>query len=63
VGSTRELTAEGKYQLKPVVRGWREMVASLLGPEPGSRGTCAVGSRCQATLVKTVKSSLCYSEL
>jgi hypothetical protein len=34
------------------------MFASLLGREPGSRGTSAVGSRCQATLVKAVKSSL-----
>jgi hypothetical protein len=30
--------------LKPAVIGWREMVASLLGREPGSRGTSAVGS-------------------
>jgi hypothetical protein len=40
-----------------------EMVASLRGLEPGSRGTSAVGSRCQATLVKTAKSSLFYSKL
>jgi hypothetical protein len=30
-----------------------EMVASLREHEPGSRGTSAVGSRCQATLVTT----------
>jgi hypothetical protein len=55
VGSALELIAEGKYELKPEVRGWREMVASLRGRGPGSRGTSAVGSHCQATLVKTVK--------
>jgi hypothetical protein len=34
------------------------MVASLRGREPGSRGTSAVESRCQATLEKTEESSL-----
>jgi hypothetical protein len=63
VSPAQKLTAEGKYQLKPAVSGWHEMVASLWGREPGSRGTPATGSRCQATLVKTVKSGLCYSEL
>jgi hypothetical protein len=40
-----------------------EMVASLPRREPGSRRTSAVESRCQATLLKTLKSSLCYIEL
>jgi hypothetical protein len=56
VSSARELTAEGKYQLEPASSGRHEMVVSLRGREPGSRGTPAVGSFCQATLVKTVKS-------
>jgi hypothetical protein len=55
VSSARELTAGGKYQVKSAVRGWREMVPSLRGREPGSRGTSAVAIRCQATLVKTVR--------
>jgi hypothetical protein len=38
-----------KYQLKPVVRGWRGMVARLRGREPGSRRTSAFGSRYQTT--------------
>jgi hypothetical protein len=38
VSSARELTAEGKYQQKPAVRGWLEMVASLGEHEPGSIG-------------------------
>jgi hypothetical protein len=52
-------------QWRESVWSWQleEMVASLRGLEPGSRGTSAIGSRCQATLVETVKSSLCYSEL
>jgi hypothetical protein len=58
VSSAQELTAERKYQLKPAVRGWREMVVSLQGREPGSRGTSAVENRCQAKLVKTEESSL-----
>jgi hypothetical protein len=39
----------GKYQLKPEVGVWRwsEMVASLQGREPRSRGTSAVESHCQ----------------
>jgi hypothetical protein len=49
VSSARGLTAEGDR---------REMVSSLLGREPGSRGTSTVESRCQATLMKTAKSSL-----
>jgi hypothetical protein len=56
VSSGQKLKAEEKYQLKPAVRGWLEMVASLWGREPRSRATPAVGSHCQATLVKTVKS-------
>jgi hypothetical protein len=58
VSSARELIAGGKYQLKPASRGRRQMVAILRGREPGSRGTSAVGSRCQATLEKTDESSL-----
>jgi hypothetical protein len=53
--SAGELTAEENYQLKPASRDQREMVTSLRGREPGSRGTSAVEGRCQATLVKTVK--------
>jgi hypothetical protein len=56
VSSAWELTAERKYQLKPVIRGWCEMVDSLRGCEPGSRGMSAVGSHCQAMVVRTVKS-------
>jgi hypothetical protein len=56
VTSAWELTAEGKYRLKPAVRGWNEMVTSLRGCEPGSSGTSTVGSCRQAMLVKTVKS-------
>jgi hypothetical protein len=56
VSSAWELIAEGKYQLKPAVRSWCEMVASLWGCEPGSRGTSTIASRCQATLVKNVTS-------
>jgi hypothetical protein len=52
-------------QSRESVLSWQleEMVASLRGREPESRGTSAVESRCQATLVKTVESRLCYSEL
>jgi hypothetical protein len=50
VSSARGRTAEAS--------GWREMVASLRGREPGSKETSAVESRCQATLVKTEESSL-----
>jgi hypothetical protein len=38
VSSARELTAEGKYQLKPADRGWPEMVADPEAEErPPSR--------------------------
>jgi hypothetical protein len=48
-----------------LVWSWQleELVVSLRGREPGIRGTSAVKSRSQATLVKTVKGGLCYSEL
>jgi hypothetical protein len=58
VSSFWELTAEGKCQLKPAVWGWREMIASLPGHEPRRRGTSAIRSPCQATLMKTKESSL-----
>jgi hypothetical protein len=56
VNSTQELTTEGKYQLKPGVRSWHEMVTSLRRHELGSREMSAMRNLCQATLVKTVKS-------
>jgi hypothetical protein len=36
------------------VWGWREMVASLQGLEPGSRGTSAVGSRYRSTWLRAL---------
>jgi hypothetical protein len=45
-----------KYRLKSAVRlwGWNKMVATLRGLESGSWGTSAVGSRYQATWMKTL---------
>jgi hypothetical protein len=40
VSSARELTNEGKYQLKPAVRGWCEMVTSLRGWTQKHRNVC-----------------------
>jgi hypothetical protein len=44
---TSESVQPGSYQLKPAGRVWVwiEMVASLRGREPGSRGTYAVENR------------------
>jgi hypothetical protein len=62
VSSARELIAEGKYQQKPAVRGWCEMVASLRGRGPGSSGPSAGGSSAsedseESSLVRQLVSS------